>query len=75
MNMKIAGRDFSVDFNEDKRIFELTLDEKPLLTPAGNPDVHDDVRFLYHIIAKHRCLNICDLLLFELLRETILLES
>jgi hypothetical protein len=57
MNMKIAGRDLSVDFNEDKRIFELTLDQKALLTPGGNPVVHDDVRFLYHIMAEHRCLK------------------
>jgi hypothetical protein len=60
MNMKIAGRDLSVDFNEDKRIFELTVDKNPLLTPSGNPVVHDDVRFLYHIMAELRCLKTLD---------------
>jgi|GEM_PF-4403159 len=60
MNMKLAKCEWNVDFNENKKTFELTLDEKPLLTPGGNPVAHNNERFLYHMLAELRCLKTLD---------------
>lgn len=69
VNMKVADKTWEVDFNEETRLLELTLDGQPTQTPKGNPVAHCDPRLLYHIMAELRCLKtlepkLCTLWLF-----------